>query len=415
MLMTAAELLPARPVADEENAAIVYEQAISLLGRRGDWPKQVQQDWSLTTPSVQQATWSTEQTAPAARVLAYFRKVSDLLAQARMRPKCCFNKTFGIAEDCRPPAVAAVQLGRLEGLRARLAAAAGRRQEALEATESVLALAEALEAEPTLLLAMVRGVLVEQRRRPLAAILESGPLSAAERGRLLALLPQGLEVRQHMQRAINAEMILVGGEAFRELRKSKNWLGGINLNFDEAYYRRQMREIWLCATEPAYRRPATRDEPPPRYYPGSTRANLGATAVDLKKVDRVVVSADLARIALWFDRHRQASGEFPVTLGDLGLEQGESLPEDPFSGAAYSYHRTEGGYRLWSVGRNGQDEGTSASGDDIVWEFPLAASGDESAEPAAPDAQDRAGKDWQAYWAERVRKARERARQATPK
>ncbi len=415
MLMTTAELLAGRSVADEENAALLYEQAISLVGRQRDWPEQVQQDWSLTRSSAQQATWSSEQTVAARRVVAHFRKASDLLAQAGGRPKCLFNKTLSLTQDYRPPAVAAVQLGRLESLRARLAAIEGRRQEAIEATESVFALAEALEGEPVVLLVLVRLNLVKQGSRCLSHILSSGSLSAAERGRLLALLPGRSETYDHMQRGINAEIVVLGQPLFRELRKSKNWLTAIIFDFDEAYYLGQCRASWRRASQEAWQRPTAKVESPPRYYLGSMLA-LGAADTLLGTIDAAVVATDQGRIALWLDRDRQASDEFPVTLGELGLQQGESLPEDPFSGRAYSYRRTEEGYRLWSVGRNGRDQGGSAGGDDIVWEFPLSGSGEESAGPAAaPEAQGRAGTDWQAYWEQRVRKAREQARRAAPK
>jgi hypothetical protein len=102
------------------------------------------------------------------------------------------------------------------------------------------------------------------------------------------------------------------------------------------------------------------------------QAMLLAPALEqsLTAFDRAQAHTELAKIALALRAYRQATGAYPHTLEELGTE----LPmADPFSpeGAAYRYMRENGGFRLYSVGDDGEDDGGRGplkhSDGDLVW------------------------------------------------
>ena len=66
----------------------------------------------------------------------------------------------------------------------------------------------------------------------------------------------------------------------------------------------------------------------------------------------------LVRTAIAAERYRIGHGAFPVTLADLVPGYLDHLPGDPFlEGEPLHYRTLEGGYLLYSVGHNHQDEG----------------------------------------------------------
>jgi len=94
----------------------------------------------------------------------------------------------------------------------------------------------------------------------------------------------------------------------------------------------------------------------------------------------------MAGIACRIEEFRLVEGRLPESLGELGGE----LPRDPFNGEAFSYQFGEiavyenvsysvprtgkdlepidmiYGYRLWSVGKNRQDDGGKFDDDDVI-------------------------------------------------
>jgi len=67
---------------------------------------------------------------------------------------------------------------------------------------------------------------------------------------------------------------------------------------------------------------------------------------------------DLARVAVALERYRLAHGAFPDKLGELEPEFMKQVPPDINTREAFHYRRTEdGGFLLYSVGRNQVDDG----------------------------------------------------------
>ncbi|TKJ34625.1 MAG: hypothetical protein CEE38_17285 [Planctomycetes bacterium B3_Pla] len=70
---------------------------------------------------------------------------------------------------------------------------------------------------------------------------------------------------------------------------------------------------------------------------------------------RFQADIDMARTAVAIERYRLAKGALPKDLATLIPDYLEQVPIDPFDGQPIRYHRTEPGYRLYSVFEDGQD------------------------------------------------------------
>ncbi len=81
----------------------------------------------------------------------------------------------------------------------------------------------------------------------------------------------------------------------------------------------------------------------------------------------------VARLAIALERYRRATALLPYKLSALVPEAIEAVPTDPFSGKPLRYARLERGFRAWSVGPDGDDDGgkrgkPDEAGTDIVFE-----------------------------------------------
>lgn len=91
----------------------------------------------------------------------------------------------------------------------------------------------------------------------------------------------------------------------------------------------------------------------------------------------------MGRVACALERHRLTAGGYPEDLAGLVPEFMTGIPPDPAGGGELHYRRIEGGrFTLYSVGRNGRDDGgnlvrtqdggvnTRADDCDWVWTYP---------------------------------------------
>jgi hypothetical protein len=65
----------------------------------------------------------------------------------------------------------------------------------------------------------------------------------------------------------------------------------------------------------------------------------------------------VASAALAVERYRLGTGQLPESLAALVPDYVQSVPEDPFDGAALRYRRLDEGFVVYSVGEDGVDDG----------------------------------------------------------
>jgi hypothetical protein len=73
--------------------------------------------------------------------------------------------------------------------------------------------------------------------------------------------------------------------------------------------------------------------------------------------DRCFVQADLTKLALALAAYHADQGAYPAKLADLPPKYIAHIPKDRYSDGDLHYSRQAGGYLLYSVGMNGQDDG----------------------------------------------------------
>jgi hypothetical protein len=78
---------------------------------------------------------------------------------------------------------------------------------------------------------------------------------------------------------------------------------------------------------------------------------------------------DLAQLGLAVEQFHAETGAFPQSLAEIADRLADGDPADPFTGKLYAYRTTDGGFLLYSVGRNLIDDGGvhDLREGDIVW------------------------------------------------
>jgi hypothetical protein len=73
--------------------------------------------------------------------------------------------------------------------------------------------------------------------------------------------------------------------------------------------------------------------------------------------DRGITQFELTKLAFAMAEYRAAHGRYPAKLADLVPEHVKKLPKDLFAdGAEFHYKPDGGGYLLYSIGDNGEDD-----------------------------------------------------------
>lgn len=90
--------------------------------------------------------------------------------------------------------------------------------------------------------------------------------------------------------------------------------------------------------------------------------------------DRLKTHSSMFNLALALAQFRAEHNGYPSTLKKLVPEYIPRIPADDFSGSEFVYRKTDGGYLLYSLGKNGRDDGgKNADGqnesDDVIIEI----------------------------------------------
>ncbi len=77
---------------------------------------------------------------------------------------------------------------------------------------------------------------------------------------------------------------------------------------------------------------------------------------------------NLNKLAIAVERFHRTHGEYPHELQELAPDFIKAIPPDPFREEGFIYHRVKGGFVLYSVYRNGKDDGgkTDSNGKDDI-------------------------------------------------
>ena len=386
------ELIPPE-VPDEENAALLYQQAFEKI-ELSEEDKDVLSD--LIGSMAQPPRGEAPSMEAVEQIVAKNAAAIALLENAAQRPKCRFPVDweagnamtfphYGKLRQCARvlPAQVIVQVRRGD--------AAG----ALRTVEVGLAMCEAVRDEPLLISQLLRYALVQILLRPLHVVLEEDVVPTASCRELFDYLKE-MEFMQSFVHSLWGERAM-GIWVFDHVREKPEIMADVSgtddpglariyagpfgppiLNKDEATYLRLMSEQIAAGAKPYREAYAELAEIEGRIE-DEVRPACVLTAILLPVFTRVAAKRDviiarvgLAQVALGLKAYKNEKGEYPESLAQLPevIEWAE-LPEDPFSGEDFIYQREGEGFLVYSIGPDLEDDGGKAEEDweegDIVW------------------------------------------------
>jgi len=390
--ITLEEIIPPE-VPDEENAALVYQQAFEKLDLSAE-DKDVLGDLlsSMARPPRAEAP-SME---AVEQILAKNAAAIALLEKAAQRPKCRFPVDweagnamtfphFGKLRNCARllPAQAVFQVTR------------GDATAALHTIQVGLAMCKAIRDEPTLISQLVRYAIVPILLRPLHVVLEEDVVPTASCRQLFDHLERmefmqsfvhslwgnrvmGIGTFEHLRQHPEAGEYITGEDSPELARIYAGPFGPVILNKDEATYLRLMSEQIAAGMKPYRESHAElaeiegRIEDEMRPACVLTAILLPVFTIVSAKRDQIVAQVGLAQAALALKAYKNEKGEYPESLAQLPeVVEWADLAEDPFSGEDFIYRREGESFLVYSIGVNLKDDGGKAEQDwkegDIVW------------------------------------------------
>jgi hypothetical protein len=401
-------------VPDEVNAAVLYDRAFhrlprlerdpqSLPGGQPQWrvareDERVLSDFLADDPEKQRRAGRER----VRQALAGTEAALDLAREAAGMPRCRFAVDWEAGAAALFPHYPRLRsLTRLLGAHAVLAAVDGKPAEAVVDLQAMIGITRHIGSEPLLIGQLVQYACQSMALSSLNQVMRHASLSDAESRRLQETLAAvdlypSFEGAVATERAfglwmfdtvrdggVSAEEFGTEPGSFLRLLRRLRPAGEPLLKWDQVHYLRLMgRQVDLARLHrhlPPAEWPEMEAEIP--RYAVVSRLMLPALSAAASRRDEAVARLALARWALALHVYQAQTGRYPDSLQEAERVAGGSLPEDPFSGRALIYRPQGQGYRLYSIGGNGRDdggerrrergsalnEGSSAPPDDIAW------------------------------------------------
>jgi len=381
--LTLEEVIPP-PVQDEDNAALVYQQAFALAELLKNKYKE---EWGYmpyeSTVRLQELT--AEQKRRISRIMkeTEFVQLYTLIEKAVSMPACRFDIKYE-----EGPAVLLLHLGKIRSLarlinaRTYILAEEKRYTTALKSAETGLQVGNSLTSEP-LLTSQLNRVAVDT-----IVINSYRSLLSAQGGVIFS--DSCREIIEEIDRKDRQLTISIEGEPVIFCNEYK--MGALYLNAgritdseshgylktfvfyymlkpmsnaESVFYMQAIRRLVDFAKQPYYsiKKPLSAWEKkiapdakiPSRYV--LARMVLPAYGRTLAQQARYNATLDTFKLALALKIYKQQHGHYPDTLAPLAPEVIKELPLDPFTGKDYIYRRESKGFIVYSVGPNEKDNG----------------------------------------------------------
>jgi hypothetical protein len=373
------------PIPDEENAALVYQQAFQAIELAKEDYELV---WEITSGKSDLADLAVA--AQVADILTRNKRALELIHQASFMPDCDFQRDWSRGSDVIFPEFAELhKCSRLLTLESLMLLKAGLADEALEACGANFRLSNA--ANESLLIAQgCRYRIISIATRTLGHILD-GSQASAQTCRALAEEIGKIDINQSYLKALETKRV-IDLSFFKRVKSAPNPLLAIEefttqseessdskqhssgswskilfrwaLAVDEQTFlqlmERAIQEARLPYRETVSIKPSIEEaiDSLPRWPPPLVTVILYPShSGDQMVRDRAAANLGLGEISLLLKAYKAERGRYPESLEQLGKYEGRSLPEDPFSGEAFVYHREGEGFVLYSWGPNLKDEG----------------------------------------------------------
>lgn len=370
---------PAR-VPDRENAALVYELAFEAFDR-DSWPEALVEKSGKWTDF--DASGFDFHDRDLLSFLAEQESTLILLRQAGRKRGCHFGRNYGrLNVDLRMPELGLLRdAACLLALDARVRAAKGEMQVALQNVGTMFAIAEHVGSDPILISTLVAIAINDIATETLEDVLmAAGKLGGDEAfaDELLNTidLDGSLSFRRLLGRALRGEeavtlhvLQMVGSDPDRLSAEILEVLSlpAVSHSFyrlfmarsDVESYRKEMNAFSQIAAKPYHE--ARKDlEEFDRDFNLKPKGIVTALLMPVLSVGGGCALGDArhrtARLALTIARYRADHGDLPRNLDAMVPDYIAIIPRDPFDGKLMKYHLTKDGAVIYSIGPDGSDD-----------------------------------------------------------
>ncbi len=378
------------PVPDEENAAVLFEEAFELYVDFTDTGKK----------EIDELLWRALN--PRRTAVADLRPIYKLwlapnapaLVKARealKRPKCRFDLDYAAG-----PGMLTMHLSKMKNLANQFAFSAcreldeGRPETALEEVRCCLRLTRVLEEEPTLISQLVRAVILQHFAcDALEQVLVSGaageegllgvaeelgrcadrvyepliPVLKAERTMIIWMTDRLLEQKIHYGTGTGLELselaIMKRDPATRGLLYDDVVAG---LNYCERLIEAVRRPYWTARGMIARIDEELEKDGSSFQLVGRRALTLMQVPIHCKVMEKFAhaeARLTVLRLACAVEVYSRRHGRLPESLAELAPKLLPEIPRDPFTGRSYIYKMKPGGtnYVIYSVGSDEEDDG----------------------------------------------------------
>ena len=406
--MRAADVTPEK-VPDEQNAAVLYRKAASMLRAQQAGSKDLLKQLEGLSGAPFKRTDDPYKLAEQKKDIAELKQLmsQDVVAQAisvieqaTQRPACQFfdaSAKHGLSLE--PPGIEDMRnLTRVMGTKVHFEAEAGQSQKAWDMIPVLLRFADGPRNEPSVASQFSRTGMINYSCATIQRLCEAAPPDDENYRQIDGLLA-GMDDVQPLVRAVDAERLLLG-----------EWL--FNLPDDELFEMLRKNPWGMKDTEPgpSYRLTFRLATIRPRFVADHAaylqimskstqllqRSYVPRESQEYKEIEsltshhfatdklapalwgiqwfayRTVANVRITRAGLASFRYKQAHGTWPPSLDALDLKN----VTDPFTGQPLHYRAEGEGFLVYSVYEDQKDNGgivepvEKRGGHDMVWRFP---------------------------------------------
>lgn len=370
--------IPERPPADQD-AGRAYRYALGLMAEvqkeQGDWdmyhalvdgPESFEKRGS-STPLPTEAEIDTMVRAKIAAMAEGYAAA----AEARNLKEGSVMASYDMKGDLHPGLDEARQLARNFAACAMVEARDGDLNAACAWLESGLHLAGTMNNDPLIIIALVRFAIVELTLNTAEIVFNTTDASLPVSDQFVTLLDE-VSSPSAFARAVLGEAALTLDNQSASSLPGPLWSLTLKKLLDMYESQIDIIQSERTVQRATQLHKATMSGPDgPGLGPGPIADMLGgAIAATLQTYDRMAVHADLLRVAVALREYKVAHGAYPESLDAIAATYPGPLPVDPFSGGPLHYRVEGDGFVLYSVDRDGVDdggtEGTRSKGD-LVW------------------------------------------------
>lgn len=385
--LTLREIAPP-PLPDEENAALLYVKAFTLLPRtKGNGKKQITDEDTVTYSRFISDVPAKKHKVTLDQVREALNGTEAALAlirQAAAMPQARFPVDWEAGAAANFPHHSKLRsLSRLMAAHAKLSAIEGRPNVALDDIEAIIGMARHTLHEPILIGQLVGYACLNIASQTLEQVLDYTQPDIEDSRHLIQTLGQ-LDIRTAYTRSLQGEratglwIFNLREQNPREflpmIRSADSPEGPFNnglvqgayavgapiFKLDQAFYLQYMAEQIEQSRLETSEYQVLQDDDLSRYFPRyALISRLIAPTLSQATLRR---NETLARIALchWglaLNAYHRLNGAYPSTLKEAADTLKQELPEDPFTGKSLHYRPQGNGYLLYSVGGNRKDDG----------------------------------------------------------